>query len=467
MVAAWKFVDQPIASPTVLLDMNDGNTWATLREGFDVSPPSLRRSIVTNAMSDGGFLTSAAYDLRELRFTLQLSGITEADRYTQLKAFEREVAKPSNLLMYKPDLGSNPVFFRTLRSDTFTLDNQFIPGQAWRINASVLAEPFAIGTRVDLAAVTVTNDPAAGSNPSRIDMTGILGDAPSPAFVRLGSLAAGTSMFLAQRTTNNPGAVTLFAQAESGTMGTDTTATAGTASFSGSGNKAATTTFATATGMTTRLTYTTLPSATSAEALRGRYRVLLRASVAAAATTSTYQFRFQQLGNDTSSGPTVTATITNGTFQLIDLGVMEFPPSLATPVSIGYSALAAGYATSQFGLQVSRASGTASLDMDYLYLLPADERLCAVYQAASSGYLILDGPNDTTYCMAAGTSPFGATPSNRMIDNAGGLVPRIGGLPVLVPGVTNRWYLLTDTGTITNTKSVEVSYWPRWREVAP
>ena len=76
---------------------------------------------------------------------------------------------------------------------------------------------------------------------------------------------------------------------------------------------------------------------------------------------------------------------------------------------------------------------------------------------------MLDGPNDMTYGMSSGSTPFGST---RTIDNAGGIVSRIGGIPQLVPSVTNRWYLLRTTATVSTTTTVDVSYWPRWREVA-
>ncbi|MBX6382015.1 MAG: hypothetical protein IRZ07_03425 [Microbispora sp.] len=463
MVATWQFVDRPEAAPAVLLNMTGGGIRVS-REDFDVSPPPVRRSLVANAMSDGGVLTSASYDLRELRFTLILEGETEAARIAQLKAFEREVAKPANLLMYQPERHSTPVFFRTMRSDQFELDNQFVPGKAWKVKATVVAEPYAIGLRRDISPITVSNDPAAATNPARFDVPGpIVGDGPAPAFVRISNLGAGGTLLLAQRTINNPTALVNVAQAEAATLGTDAFLWTGEGLYSGTGaNRAVGVTFGTNSNMTTRLTLT-VPTATSSEALRGRYRVFLRAAVYSAHATSTFLIRFQQLGADTASGPTVSATIASGTFRLLDLGILEFPHATAAPSAIGYSGLPPGYATSQISIQAQRESGTGNLNMDYVYLMPVDERFCAVQQVASTGYLILDGPNDATYGMAAGTQPFGL---NRTIDNGGGLVPRIGGLPMLVPGVLNRWYMLTGSGAIADSRTVEISYWPRWLDVA-
>ena len=51
-------------------------------------------------------------------------------------------------------LSATPVYFRTMRSDEYVLDTQFIPGTTWRVECNVQAEPFAIGIRRDLATVT-------------------------------------------------------------------------------------------------------------------------------------------------------------------------------------------------------------------------------------------------------------------------------------------------------------------------
>lgn len=461
MPSTWKFVSQPSEVHETLLDMNDGDTWRTLGgDDFDISPPPVNRSLVRNAMIDGGVLTSASYDLRELKFTLRLEGETESERVMQLKAFEAEVGKPQNLLMYKSQLHDKPVFFRTLRSDSFELNTQFVPGKVWEIKAAVAAEPYAIGVRRDLAPVTVTNNPASGTNPTRFDVPGpILGDGPTPAFVRIQGVAAGETVLLAQRTINNPTALTNWAQAESGTLENSTTTFAAGSSFSGSSGTA--TSFS-STSIARRVTVT-VPTASSSEALRGRYRVILRAHLPSGASgANTFLIRYHQAGVNFNPGPTVTTTLSPNEFQLVDLGVLEHPHATAAPSSIGYSALPPGFASTNLEIWAARIDGSANLELDYVYLLPADERLCSVQTVGTTGYLVLDGPNDATYGMASGTEPFGLI---RTIDNGGGLVPRIGGLPMLVPGVNNRWYMLT-AGTVSVTKTVEISYWPRWLDVA-
>ena len=458
MPTVWKFVDSPTASPSVFLDMNDGVAMKTLGgDFFSIPSPPLRQSFVTNPMNDGAQLSSSAYDNRVLSFTLELTGSSETARIAQLTALKAELSKPTNLLMYQSQLASYPVFFRTMRSDEYTVDNQFVPGQAWRVSCTVTAEPYAIGVRRDLSAVTVTNDPANGTNPARFDITGIVGDSPTPAFVQLSGLGAGGTAILAQRTINSPTALTHFAQAESATLGTDTTTWSNAAMSGGSGTS---TTFGT-TGLVTRLTLT-IPTASSAAALRGRYRVWAR--VHTGGTSADYVIRYVQnpgAGQDSINGPSTPYHATT-TWEHIDLGVIDFP-AIPMPSAVGYSGLAPGAATASLAIQASRSGGLDNLDIDYVALMPADERSCEVHQVTAVNSLILDGPADMAYGLASGSTPFGAT---RVVDNLGGLTPRTGGFPMLVPGVTNRWYLLVAKGAITATTTVTVSYWPRWREVA-
>lgn len=461
MPNTWQFVDSPTASPTVLLNMNDGSTWKTLGgEFFKLPSPPLKRSIATNAMTDGGVLTSAAYDLRTLVFTLDLCATTDSGRIAQLNALKAELAKPTNLIMHQLQTASFPVFFRTYRSDEYTVDTE-ISQLFWRVSCEVLAEPFAIGIRRDLPSVTVSNDPATGTNPTRFDLTGIVGDAPTPAFAQIVLAGgAGARLVLATRS-NNPSGVTVVAQAEAGVMGTDTSVQANDAAMSGAGSNYTRTTFATSSILVNRVTVT-IPSGSDQTALRGRYRIFVRVRASAGGSTYTLRYRLNSGGSDFATGPLVNYTGST-TPATLDLGVIDYPPPGPSPITLGYSGLQAAYAGRDTVIQASRNSGTASLDIDYVYAMPADERMCSVQQVANLGSLILDGPNDATYGMAAGSTPFGAT---RVVDNAGGLTPRIGGLPLLVPGVTNRWYLLATKAGVTATSTVNISYWPRWREVA-
>jgi hypothetical protein len=467
MPATWKFVDQPVASPTVLLDMNDEVTWKLLGgDAFKLPSPPLKYSIASNAMSDGGVVSSAAYDLRTLTFTLELSAATEPGRIAQLDALKRELAKPANLLMYQGQSSPNPVFFRTLRSDEYVVDTEFAGGNPWRVSCTVMAEPFAIGIRRDLSTVTVTNDPAAASVPSLWDITGIVGDSPTPAFIRIGTaLGPGNPVILAQRTANNPTAVTVLAQAESGTMGTDTTVQANDTGMSGSGSNFVRTSFSTNASLVTRLTVTT-PTSSDAAALRGRYRVFARTRTSATGSNFTIRYVSNVGGADSVNGPQVSFdSLDVSQFRYTDLGILEFPGPGPIPTAMGYSGLPAQVATQPLGIQAARNSGTGTLDIDHIYLMPADERLSVTSRNAqvTNSFLVIDGPSEMAYGMAPSTTPFGST---RTVDGGGGLVSMMGGTPMLVPGVTNRWYMLRGGSGVATTSPVDVSYWPRWREVA-
>ena len=465
MLNTWKFVDQPTANPTVLLDMNDGVTWRTLGgDDFKLPSPPLKRSIVSSPMVDGAMLSAAAYDPRTLTFTLDLLGTTDTARIAQLDALKAELAKPANLIMHQLATAAFPVFFRTLRSDGYVVDTE-ISTNFWRVSCDVLAEPFAIGARRDLSTVTVTNNPASGTNPILWDITGIFGDAPTPAFVKIGTaLGAGSPVMLSQRTVNNPTAVTVFAQCEAGTMGTDTTVQATDANMSGAGSNFTRTTFSTI-ALTTRVTVT-VPTATDAAALRGRYRVFVRVRTSAAG--SNYSLRYVQnaTGPDVVNGPVVSfGSLANTEFRHVDLGVIEFPTAGPYPATMGYSGLPAQMVTQALGIQAGRTSGTATLDMDYVYLMPADERFMVAARNATqaNSSLIIDGPNEMAYGQPSGATPFGST---RTVDNAGGMAFLFGGAPMLVPNVTNRWHMIRGSSAISVTSAVDVSYWPRWREVA-
>ncbi|GAA2092286.1 hypothetical protein [Actinomadura alba] len=459
MVNTWKFVERPESGAGVLLDMNNGSTWTTLKEGFDISPPPLRRSVATNSMRDGGLVTSANYELRELRFKLELAGASEDARAAQLKALYARLGEPG-WLMFQATGATYPVFFQTLRSDDPRVNREWAP-DAWLVECAVLAEPFALGVRHDIqTGVVIQNDPASGTNRAFYDLTGVRGDHPTPLFARVGTgFGAGATFHVAVRSKNNPAAVTTWAQCEAGTLGTDTTLQANDATMSGSGQNFVRTTFATNTFIT-RVTVTA-PTASSPEAIKGRYRVLVKCR--RSGSTSDFLMAYKLGGSSEVLGPRVTWSGGMPNVWLVDLGIVEFPSLGPSPTTIGYSGLVAGFIAPAIEIQAQRSTGALNLDMDYVYLLPADQRQLMFRQIGTPGYNVLDGPNDMVYGMASGTSPFGAT---RTVDNGGGLLSRDGGIPMLTPGETNRLHILRTPHDVTATSTWDFSYWPYWLEVA-
>lgn len=469
----WKFVDTPVAVPATLFDMNSWASGCVLDMGddsgkFDISPPELRKTRIANTLTDGSLNGASSFENRFLVFSLGIGPGTKAQKTATLNNLQAELYKPRNLIMYQPDSTRPPVFFRTYRSDDIKVKNRGSGiDEIWKVDCVVEAEPFAIGIRIDLSQVSVSNDPAAASgNKTFWDITGIVGDVPTPAFVRISDLGAHGTAWLATRAFNNPTTLTHFVQAEAATLGTDTTAAADAAASSvvpGTGNARTSTTFATNAGMVTRLTMT-LPNASNAAALRGRYRVIARVAGITAASNVSLRWRQSNAG-DFVPGPIVTVDLTPPNWRFLDLGILEFPAPQMSPEYVGWSGLQTQHATSPLGIEAQRNSGTGGLLFDWVMILPATERMCSLWQttANAGGWICLDGENDATYGLASGSTPFGGT---RILDNKMGIVTRQGGLPMLIPSITNRWYLIHNESANNTLETVDISYWPRWKEVA-
>jgi hypothetical protein len=152
-----QFVDSIAASPTVRLNLNAPG-W-TVREGTEFGSAPLDRAVVSTLLVDGDRYPAAAYGNRVLSLVLRVDAASDDEVAVQLQRLYRELDRPTNILMYRPGT-SAPVFFRTFRAapdsvvwDPFTKE----------VTVRVPAEPFALGLRETLSAVTVYNDPAEGT----------------------------------------------------------------------------------------------------------------------------------------------------------------------------------------------------------------------------------------------------------------------------------------------------------------
>lgn len=464
---SWKFVDQPVLNPTVLFDMNrsDGSVFVNFSDGFEISPPARKRSFTTNSMTDGGQLTGSAFENRILEFSLAIEG-TYAQKTARLAAFMAQISKDHNMLMFTPKIGViQPVFFRTMRSDDYTfVYRSSSQDRPWIVKCKVFAEPYAIGVRIDkVTAATITNDPASGTNPGRIDVTGIVGEVPTPAFMRITAPGQNQPFYIAQRTGDGATFTGLVQGESASAFGVDTASGAVTGFSGGNGAVA---TFATDNSLTWRAQLAWNTATHGFVALKGKYRVLLRVSSSVA--NATYRCRLAVYGGTQFIKLRNTDfTLVNTTDRrIIDLGVFAWP-AYEAPLEMGYSGLAPGVETIWALLDAQRLSGSGSLQIDYAYLLPADERLLTVSCSQNPDYLVLDGPQDMVFGMDTSTTPFGAAPNNRVITNYLGLVTRVGAsAPMLVPGVTNRIHILQDLAATTVTHALDISYWPRYLEVA-
>lgn len=477
MADTLQFVDSIASAPTVRLDLNDGATWLLEGPSVDFSPPPLRRAINGTLLTDGSVQSASSYDNRLLKFTLSLSGASTDAAATQLQTLMRELDRDCNYLKYLPNGASSPVFFRTLRSPA----NGAFPisplGTSRRFEVEILAEPFALGLREDVAVGTVNNDPAAVSNGLFFDVSNVKGDVAAPAIVRDQGAVVGFGA-LASRQRGTPSDLLFFTQAESLTLGTDTTNPGGgpDAAMSGSTlNNFVRTSFGTVTASVMRLRWSLSGlTATQRKAIAGTYRVF--ACVRRSDTASVIQasLLLQRGGVTVSTTSLVTIPGNSTSRQIVDMGLMTFGlPSAFTPGR--FSVAPAWSAASGFTLDVlaQRNSGAGTLDWDYLLLMPADTQFIT-WTGSLSFDIFLDGGNEQLIGVdTAGANIFDGTGS--MAD----FLPAIaGGFPALIPNQTNRFYYIRAgvlaVGSVveldhdkTKTGTVTVSYWPRYLYIRP
>jgi len=459
-VAVLRFVDSIQASPTVRLNLNDLAIWGMGAEtNFGI--PEMKRSVASSMMRDGDYVGASAYGNREINLVLELGSTGDAAA-TQLQALQRELDRPTNLLQYTPGGVTNPVFFRTFRTSPDSVRWDITRKQ---VRVTQLAEPFALGIREDIGAVTVNNDPAAGSNGLFADLTGIKGDMETPLFIEYSDGGGGltrSGFAVGVRTGASP-YPNRFYQAESMNQSTDTTSGADAAMSGGNRSRC---TFATNAALTGRLS-AGVPSLTVPAGAEnwGVYRVFARVAQTVAGDVINMAVK---VGNGAYNKAVQIKSQTQA--QMVDLGVVDATAGLTTT---GGFAVAEYRIEAQDALVVGaqRVSGSGSLDIDYLVFVPADECFgawTAFANVASATHLaVIDGQNDAAYIA---TALSGGTPGR--VRGAG--VAITGRLPVVRPG-DNRLVIVESTkggtapttNSLTTSISMTIRYWPRYLLVRP
>lgn len=452
-----QFVDQISATPTVRLDI--AATWRVQRES-DLSPPPLDRAYAGSLLVDGRPVTAAAYGNRVVTLVLKLrdADATEDQAAAAVQAFARELNRPSNFLRWQPGT-SNPVFFRTLRSE---LGQVYWDAVQKRCVVAIPAEPFGYGLKVTLSPATVNNDPAAGSNALGFDIAGasILGDVETPLFLKVTSsasvVAAGrVTSLLAVRRTGTPSVVPFIWQIEASSgFDADTTLQANSAAMSGAGQNYTRTTFAVSASLITRAQWGTWPVTASLD-MRGTYRAFLRCRKNGAGTVTV---NLTVTNSSASvSGPIV--DIPDTVLRWRDLGLVSIPIG-ADPIVDGYSGAPLTVGGLSWNIAAQRTTGAATLDLDALVLVPADDRFALIKwpSATAATEFVIDPAGSQVYALGASGQVIGVQP-----------VEVAGGLPMVTPGQAARVVWMLDAGTTSNagdsvtaTTAITPYYWPRY-----
>lgn len=461
---AFSWDDFSVTSPTrVRLDLNDDVNIRTLAEGTDFGVPELDRAVADTLLTDGAIVPAAAYTNRVLTLHLRfLSGDYDTnaallqDVIRELDRAARDPYSAANFLRYQAGT-SQPVFFRTMRSSASRVVWDAVSQEA---TVPILAEPFAYGLRVTGTPVTVDNNPAASSNGQYLDVTGVTGDVETPLYMILPSaglvVTGGVTSVIATRRRGTPANAPFVLQAESMTLGTDTTLPGNDATMSGLGSNYARISFATTTSMATRLS-TTFASTVRGTDMRGTYRVYIRIRRSASDGAT---IRFQAGGDNgaTVTGDTVSCPATTSILW-VDLGRLSLPVG-PDPVTDGPSGVELEAWRGYLEIQAAR-TGTGTLDVDAIDLVPADDRLLLASWPRSSGAtdIVLDSGRTIAYCRGSALEV-----------RANDIVTLVGGPPMVSPGVTNRVYMLRNVGSANadtlSTYSVTYYYWPRYVSVA-
>lgn len=473
-----KFVAAPEVAAAVRFDCNvqtPGDRVHVRNDGFDLGVPELVGD------PDG---VEVEYGLRTVSFTLRVEGPKPA-ALTLQSAVARELMRAENWLMVQLSADTAPVWFRLYRAEpgALSFEEVYDPDSAydvWDIGVALPAEPFAYGARITLPQVTIANDPAAATNPTRYVLPPVVGDAPAPLrlkvdpshpdhtsgyrfmFSMLSAAAEPAGPIVWQIGDTDVGGIVT---ADGWTAGTDTTASETVAGYSGGSRRSVT--FTSFTTMTDRL-WGVAPAVLPA----GKYKVLVR--VGRTDINTTFGLRLEQgAAPYEAAGDTVLmdrAPSTAAHFTWVDLGAFTFPRGHAAPEGQNGTPSAPYIA-----LGASRLSGTGQLRLDAFLLVPLDveggievRTLFVEFPLlgipASNGYAVFDGDTEAAW----GFNGDG-TAANMPTEMQGQF-------PIAVPGAANVLHLLQQVngrqpggGTnpdasdaIGRTTAVTISYHPRW-----
>ena len=456
-----KFVDSIAASPTTRLDVNDGAQW-TVRD-FSAPPPRIRRSAVSNAMTDGAYVSSSTYDARTLFLEIDLITTTQDTGATEFQKLARELDRSTNFLMYQPNALTKPVFFKTWRSDFSDVVEVRVVGAYKRLSIELLAEPFAMGLRETFSS-TISMD---GSNASGFTYTcpTILGDVAAPLrFDIQGVVSSDRSFHLATQAfpTGLTAPVMVRTATNAGfSLGTDASNATGLGTGYWNGD-AVSVSFATATMATRASATVTLPAA-------GTYRVIARMGLSADATVNMVVSRKVL----TTTAPTYTTVQTGDTKQIttatltpsnLDMGLFRVP--------FGNTEVGDTIATTTYwDIQAERTSGAGNLRIDGLLFIPVDMDGAKGHRWGITSAVGTTAPyGSATIRVDAETERLSFMDGSTYTEHSSGAMSLTGGFPMVAPNCSNTiWSLANGYAGITTASSMSfsASYLPRYLYVRP
>lgn len=461
MVDTLKFVNS-ITSGTTRLDLNDGVTFKTLRDGTNFPPPELRVSRSSSMLSDGDRISASAFSNRFCSISVELNASTADAVGTAISNFVTELMRERNVLIWKPDGATSPVYFHTYQASPRVIED--VLRMKKRITIELEAAPFAYGAKTSFGTFTIDNDPAGSTNGTYFDLSAsaVPGNVRTPLFLKFPSSMIATgrrTTAVSVRAGGEPSGAPQLLQAESfATLAANTAVQTNSSAWSGSGSNRVRASSLT-TSFVVRATTTGLYPATPSVDMRGTYRVWCRGAQTVGSDGIRGRLEWSGDGVNWIQGreeifPANGLTVT----RWWDLGLVQFPIGRLSKYD-GLSGADTAVSGLYFRLVLARDSGgTGNFDWDVFKFMPADQSTLYVEWPSQSGPtdLILDSFAPTAYARDA---------SGNVLS---GEIPGLhGGPPFVVPGVKNRVHLLRDVGStatagdvIPGTYSVEAYGWP-------
>lgn len=403
---------------------------------WDIKPPEV---------TGGPGAVGPDYGYSRITFILYL-GTDRAQALRMQSQLARELLRDDNYLHFQLGPDTPPRWWHVYRSSPGALGNlEWLRTdggeETWALSVGLDADSFAEGELVTIP-LTVGNDPGTGGLVTALP--DIQGDAPAPLTV---SIAPGSTTYAQPLLTvaaidapSWPGGTVW--QAETWTVGTNTTAPAVSDASGGSAAR-----FAIPLGGTTnarRVTgNVTVPYA-------GRWRLFVRAMLKGNWTTWSVTTVATITGTGAACAePVVTQMLGNaaaaGSARLVELGTYVFPKG-NMPSSRPYT-----LSTAEVGIDASAVAGatlTVTLDFDYVVAIPLDlpldqaqppRTLEFTRQSATAGDATLRLDAEAEAVQEIRSNAFGVAAPE---------VP-VGGFPQVVPGATNVLYFMPRRGSAT------------------